>query len=92
MPPPPEIVFAKSDNCGRSIKVNWNSPFTRHELQLNSMSGTKGMSVYEYRSAEHLFDGLSSNTIYKVKIRAISSSGSGLWAKREIRTTAGIIM
>ncbi|KAL9972466.1 hypothetical protein ACROYT_G018772 [Oculina patagonica] len=92
MPPPPEIVLAKSDYCGRSITVQWKSPFRSHELQLNSTSDKKGQAVIAYSLSyyqhEYWFRGLKSNTIYEVRIRARNSNGFGLWANRHTRTTA----
>ena len=97
MTPPPEIVSAKPGDCGRSIEVKWNSRYDGHELQLDSTSDRK---IQAYNTSHlslsgphlHVFYGLISNTIYEVRIRARTFNGFGLWAKREIRTTAGIVI
>ena len=40
----------------------------------------------------HFFDGLKSNAIYEVRIRVNSAEGFGSWAKKQMKTVAGIAM
>lgn len=56
-----------------------------HELRLIRTSGAK-----EHDSL--LFTRLLSNTIYELRISARTSSGSSVTGKKEIRTTAGMVM
>lgn len=92
LPKPPDIVIAKSENCGRSIHVEWNSPFTEFELQLDSTSDRRAQASFDQsrRSPHmHFFHGLKSNAVYEVRIRARNTYSFGLWAKIQIRTSAG---
>ena len=72
--------------------VTWNSPFTEHELQLNSTSDRGAQVTYKKISYppthKHSFimHGLKSNTIYEVRVRAQSF---GSWANKHIKTIAG---
>ncbi|XP_078371879.1 receptor-type tyrosine-protein phosphatase F-like isoform X3 [Oculina patagonica] len=90
LPPPPKIVSADSDNCGRSVYVVWNSPYTEYELQLDSTNDRRQTAHNEsHRSPDyHVFHGLKSNMIYEVKTRVRNTYGFGLWAKKVIRTIA----
>lgn len=40
----------------------------------------------------HFFDGLKSNAIYEVRIRVNNAEGFGSWAKKQMKTVAGIAM
>lgn len=94
LPPPPHIVAAYSENCGRCIYVVWISQYTWHELQLNSTSD-RGRVIHregQNISYIHVFHGLKSNTVYEIRIRARNSSRFDLWAKKQIKTIAGKVM
>lgn len=94
MPPPPEIVSAISNYCGRSILVGWNSPDIEYEIRLKSLSDRTekaAISKSYFSQARHYFDGLTSNTVYEVQIRGRNSYGFGPWAKKQLRTKAGMV-
>jgi len=93
-PSPPEIVIAKPENCGRTIHVEWNSPYTGHELQLDMANGRTERVIYDESIPPYMyfFDGLKSNTIYEVKIRVNNTQGFGSWAKKQMKTIAGIVV
>ncbi len=95
LPPPPENLLVMPEKCGRSIRVEWYSPFTELDLQLSSTSDKMEhyIRVTSYFPPHsHVFDGLKSNTVYEVRIRARNSYGFSLWAKKQMRTIAGIGM
>ena len=94
-PPPPEIVIVKTEDCGRTIQVEWKSPYSGHDLQLDMANGRREQAIYDKTSfsphTQH-FRGLKSNMIYEVRIRVNNSYGISSWAKKQTRTTAGIVM
>ena len=92
---PPEIVIAKPEDCGRTIYVQWNSRHTVHELQLEMANGRTEQVIHGESSSSpyiHLFHGLTSNTIYELRIRVKNANGFGSWAKKYMKTVAGIVM
>ena len=93
-PSPPEIVIAKPKDCGRTIYVEWKSPYNEHELQLHTANGRTERVVFHksFPPHKHYFDGLKSNTIYEVTIRVKNAEGFGSWAKIQMKTVAGIAM
>jgi len=94
-PSPPEIVIAKPEDCGRTIHVEWNSQHTVHELQLDMANGRTERVIYGEsfsRPYIHFFHGLTSNTIYEVRIRVKNDNGFGSWARKYTKTVAGIVM
>lgn len=94
-PSPPKIVIAKPEDCGRTIHVEWNSVHTEYELQLVMANGRKERIIYGEsfsRRNMHFFHGLTSNTVYEVRIRVKNAIGFGLWAKKYMKTVAGIVI
>lgn len=89
-----------STNCGRSIKVAWNSLDSpdkqesqllfEYEMKLVS-SSDKSSQLFTTRFY-YVLHGLTINTFYELWLRAIKKEGRavGLWAKTMIRTSAGI--
>ena len=96
---PPKILKSESIKCGRAIKVEWNppprtepetNPLTGYELALKSLSGDSESIFYNSSDVfSHEFVDLKINTVYELNLRAKNSNGFGLWAKRQLTTTAG---
>ena len=93
-PSPPEIVIATPKDCGRTIYVEWNSPYNEHELQLHMANGRTERVVFHksFPPHEYYFDGLESNTNYEARIRVKNGEAFGSWAKILMKTVAGIAM
>ena len=87
-------MIAVPDDCGRAIFVEWNSPHNEHELQLHMANRRTKRVVFDKSSPPHMhfFDGLKSNAIYEGRIRVNNAEGFGSWAKKQMKTVAGIAM
>ena len=78
------------------MTVSWRAPqsecpITSYEVQYKISSDTSWStpSVRSSRSREHDWRGLSPNTSYDVRVRAVSAAGKGAWSDVGQVTTPG---
>lgn len=94
--PTPEIMSARSTNCGRSIEVKWKWLDFHLEIHLESTidKTARNLSGLPVFGSSYTFYGLMSNTDYEVSLRAkkrhLDHTYMGAWAKKQVRTLAGI--
>jgi len=89
-------MSAKSTNCGRSIEVKWKWLGFHLEIHLESTidKTARNLSGRPVFGSSYTFYGLMSNTDYEVSLRAknrhLDHTYMGAWAKKQVRTLAGI--
>ena len=100
LPLAPRDVQLQVYKCGSAIEVKWQpplsegirGPITAYEIQIKESGWPDTSTTFSHSNRSQVFKGLRVNTAYDIKVRARNEAGSGPWTKKQVQTTASMLL